>query len=45
MVQTSFHVLVSYTACVRFSHGGAPIAISGQKWAGVGVALNGLKLL
>jgi len=45
MVQTSFHVLMNYTACVRFSHRGPPFAIGGHKWAGVGVALNGLKLL
>jgi len=43
MVQTSFHVLMNHTACVRVFSGGAPIASHGHKSQRVVQRGRGLK--
>jgi len=43
MVQTSFHVLMNHTACVRVFSRGAPIASHGSKWPSVAQRGRGLK--
>jgi len=43
MVQTSFHVLMNYTAGAGLGHRGAPIAIHGSKWPSVAQRGRGLK--